>query len=167
MDSEQLDNICAIIDPEISKSYLGTFAVDTIPRRISPGFCCIVNTDPVREVGSHWVAIYCEKNGRAEYFCSYGREPGIILGKRLASIFPRGYKMNKNRLQSKITTVCGPYCVYYLHCRTRGKTLSWVQNKFSKRNYIENDSKIKEFMYETYKFSVPLIDGAYLKELTG
>ena len=54
--------------------FLGTFACDEIPKkpRKDANFSLVVNVDPAKEPGSHWIAIIF--TGNVLYFMdSYGR----------------------------------------------------------------------------------------------
>lgn len=164
MEARNIEKICKVLDRQIAKGYLGTFAIDTIPYfEVRPGRWCVVNTHPLAKMGEHWVALFYDKKGGAEYFCSYGRPPKARFMKILKKIFPPNYKRNLIQLQSPNTTVCGQYCIYYLYYRSRGKSMKWIQNKFSKVNLMENDRKVRKFVLEKYNFSTPLLDLDFLQ----
>ena len=44
-------------------------------KQISFPFAYIFNLDPSYKPGVHWVAVYIDKEGRPEYFDSFGRPP--------------------------------------------------------------------------------------------
>ncbi|KAK3751007.1 hypothetical protein QZH41_020165 [Actinostola sp. cb2023] len=112
-------------DRLLRPAFQGVFPADRLPTTHRSGTGLIVNTDPSDRPGMHWVAMYWDNEGRAEFFDSYGQTPqsyhpswGDYLG--------RGCRYSTRSLQSPRTTVCGHYCLYYLTHRVRGRTLKEI-----------------------------------------
>jgi len=63
--------------------YDGVFSIDTLPEHPRLLVC---NTDPSNEPGRHWVAI-CVRDGRREFFDSFGRAPNAIFECYLNSLY--------------------------------------------------------------------------------
>ena len=75
----------------------------------------VVNTDPMGFPGTHWIAIYFDKQMKGEFFDSYGNH--LIHYNKNFLDFMNGnaaeWKYNKVQLQSASWTVCGQYCIYF------------------------------------------------------
>ncbi len=118
----------------------GVYALNELPK-IAKNKAYIINLDKSYENGSHWVAIYFDKNGRGEYFDSFGLPPFLP---ELKDFLNRNCKMwlyNSKRLQSKDTLVCGQYCIYFLIKRFNKKKIKDIVNEFS-MSYDKNDMKV-------------------------
>ena len=86
----------------------GVFSIDTLPEHPRLLVC---NTDPSNEPGRHWVAI-CVRDGRGEFFDSFGRAPNAIF-ERYLNRHCWYWTFNDRRLQSIVSKFCGHYCIYY------------------------------------------------------
>jgi len=58
-------------------------------------------------------------------------------------------EINSKRLQSKDTTVCGQYCLFYLMCRTRGYSLYQITDLFTE-NFNLNDQFVYNVIDEQF-----------------
>lgn len=137
LDDRQLKHLMRT-DP----TFLGVFPADRLPPlewTPRPG-SMIVNTDPAGRPGEHWVAFRYGVDGHDEFFDSYGKRAKSYASSWEKHLTP-GYEHNPRALQGDTTTVCGAYCVYYLHQRRKGRTMSQALAPFggSKRR---NDLKI-------------------------
>jgi len=120
MNSLELERIINC-DNLLKKTFLGIFAADQLVFKVAKKPCCLIaNTDPSNMPGQHWVAIYFDAHGKAEYFDSYGQQPSdafVLFMKKNAMRM----NVNEKRLQSNDTFVCGMYCVYFLFYRVRSR----------------------------------------------
>ena len=104
--------------------FLGVFAADRIPRRITTfPSCFVANTDPASKAGTHWVACFCATANRVEFFDSYGLPPSAYGSLRLPL---RPTHTNSVSFQSLRSSACGHYCIYYLCMRARGRSASVI-----------------------------------------
>ena len=88
--------------------------------------CMIVNESNFGTRGTHWVPLYFDVNGNAEYFDSCGQTPVPDISKFIAS-YTRGYvKANKLQFQSNGSDVCGQYCIYYLVKRCTNNSMEKI-----------------------------------------
>ena len=74
----------------------------------------VINTDPMKLPGTHWIAIYFNKQMKGEPFDSYQNHP-IHYNKHFLNFMNRnavGWEHNKIQLQSAFSTVCIQYCLY-------------------------------------------------------
>lgn len=138
MDSLELDKICK------HPSFLGVFPCDALPTFVPYPSCLIANTKPKNDVGEHWIAIFINKEGYGDYFCSYGLSPRhefvLFLNKHSNS-----WNFNRKRIQGDLSTTCGQYCAFFIFCRTRGLPMHKFLSLFT-RDYDENDAIVTSFI---------------------
>jgi hypothetical protein len=129
-------------DPLLRDQWAGVFAADQLPDLETVNRPCglIVNTDPARLPGTHWVALYYGRDGQDEFFDSYGKAPTSYRRDWNRHLNPQ-YRYNTRALQGDDTTVCGHYCVYYLKGKARGQSLSALLRPFRGPKAV-NDRKI-------------------------
>src|SRR5690242_17440523 len=99
MDNYQINSIMHCV----RKDFLGTFAIDKIPKNMNSPYSFIANTDPSDKPGQHWVAVRTYRN-EISYFDSYGLAPVFI--------FSGSY--NTKQVQDCNTKTCGEHCIYFL-----------------------------------------------------
>lgn len=75
--------------------------------------------------GTHWVAVYIEKN-RAAYFDSFGFPPPVQIHHLLQKFRP--YVFTEKHIQNIRSGVCGWFCIYFLWFMVNHK-----QIQFNKR----------------------------------
>ena len=110
---------------------LGVFPANLIPslqdlQLRTYDVCFIVNTDPHDQPGKHWLAFYYDSKNRVlEYFDSFGF-PLKLYGTVKSTLSVRKLKIvdinSRNCLQAAESSVCGYYCVLYLHWRMKSKS---------------------------------------------
>ena len=119
MDSTQL----ARLTDKFSKCFLGVFPCDKLPRNVPRPSCIIANTQPSGTAGEHWIAIFINKEGYGDYFCSYGVTPLFVfcdfLNRECVD-----WNYSQKRIQSSMSTTCGQYALFFLFCRAHGLSLS-------------------------------------------
>lgn len=137
-------------DKHISKTFLGVFAGDQVPKQRQVPCCYIINTDNRNQPGQHWIAVY-EKSrtdlSQNIFFDSYGSQPSELnpLWKHYDS-----YKRSNEDYQQKHTTVCGDYCLYALKMFNMGKTLKNVLTRFDPYDEELNDKQVTERVHFEY-----------------
>jgi len=109
--------------------FLGVFPVDLAPRNLEhetrAPYAFIMNTDPGRLPGKHWLAFYRSSNtalSPLEFFDSYGLPPHVYS---LTHLYPR-IVHNPITLQSDDSFVCGQYALTFLHLRAIGHNFSEI-----------------------------------------
>lgn len=143
MNSLEIENLLRV-DCDLSTTYEGVFASDTLPSFCGSKSAVVMNFDPITEEGSHWVCAYVE-NGKGEYFDSYGTSPHLIpqfvyfMNRNCKS----NWSFNRQELQSIDTNVCGHYCIWFLSERGRGKSMHDIVSQFS-NDTRSNDVIVKE-----------------------
>src|SRR4051794_19111181 len=124
-------------------SFQGVFACDElIPPRCLPA-SYIVNTDPRKKPGKHWIALYITKN-RAEYFDSFGRPPNGLILKFLKRVNKEIF-YNAKCVQHDESISCGVYCLYFLRKRSRSVSPSKTLLKLSTIDKIKNELTLIKF----------------------
>jgi hypothetical protein len=89
--------------------------------------CFIANVDPSGQPGTHWVAFYIPRSNCVEYFDSLGEWPSSsnylrdFLEKNFSNI-----KLNKRKIQANYEDACGPYVIYFLINRCRGRPFDQI-----------------------------------------
>jgi hypothetical protein len=105
----------------------------------------VCNTDPHREAGEHWVALYVTKDGCGEYFDSYGLPPLHTTFVNFLNTHYTSWTSNDMQLQGLISDVCGQYCVFYLLHRCRGLPMNTIVHMFG-QNLQDNDVLVHDFV---------------------
>lgn len=131
----------------IKRNFKGVFPSDRLPKRKvrRPAFF-IVNTDPSRELGTHWVAFHLPVKGPIEYMDSTGKKLDNNYFKAFINRNGKKVIQNNKRLQGSLSTTCGNYCGVFLYLRSKHVSLQKFLDMFSD-NYQENDLKVLK-MYQ-------------------
>jgi hypothetical protein len=137
-------------------NYIGTFPSDKLPSPKQFPSCFIANLDSSNEPGSHWVAVFLTKTGKAEYYDTYGRQPPLTFKEYLESNFSV-FRINKRQTQSFGTSVCGQHCIYFLYHRCTGRKMDTVILSLHK-DTVDNDISVCEWVNSNFNEDTPLID---------
>ena len=89
------------------------------PTLNSTGF--IFNTDTQDQPGTHWIAVYVDKQQQPFYFDSYGFSPDPAM-RHFMQQYGGAPLVNRRRFQSNYTNVCGHYCLFFLHLCAKRQT---------------------------------------------
>lgn len=122
-------------DNILKQNFIGVFPVDMLPKIYNVPCSLIVNLDPRRLPGSHWVALYFMKNNKCEYFDSYGRLPDSLILKYISQN-ANSYTYNNKCVQDFDTISCGHMCLYYLVWRCRGISFKDIVNSMLNDDFI-------------------------------
>ena len=137
--------LIAVSDDVLSKSFKGVFPRDRLPVVVdSYPTSYVVNTDAAREEGEHWIAIYFESPRLSDVFDSYGLTPfGEIYA--FASRNADVVHFNTRWLQNPTSHLCGAYCLYFLHFRSRGRPMHVVTGPpLEEYRWDENDAHVRD-----------------------
>lgn len=128
--------------------FKGVFARDELVRlRIKKNdqMAIVVNLENHDQGGSHWVAVYNDKNlPYVEYYDSYGLEPPIEIEK-LASRLKKPIRYNPYQQQKITSNRCGYYCIHYIIKRYSGMLPDSVLSKFTKKPSDKNERLSVQF----------------------
>jgi hypothetical protein len=131
-----------------NKHYLGTFSRDTLPniKHLKGPAGLIANTDISSKPGTHWVAIFVDKDGVGDYFDSYGNPP---LHQKFMNFLinncPNGFFYNRIQLQCLTCVTYGHYCVAYIKMRSSGLCYCHFISLFTSDS-LNNDKLIKKYV---------------------
>jgi hypothetical protein len=109
MDTKEIEHFI-YTDKICRQLFQGVYSVDNLPTRPR---LLVYNTDASTKPGLHWIAIYVSKNGRGEYFDSFGRVPDRHFTTYLNE-HCRIWTYSRKQLQSVVSGFCGHYC--YIYC---------------------------------------------------
>jgi len=118
-------------------------------------FAIIVNNEPSTENGMHWISFY--KNSQSdviEFFDSYAMDivfyPPSIL--KFCRAQAKHIRFSKIQIQSNLSNYCGHYCLWFLIHRYFSDSFEQVVKNFSEHNLNENDTIVKDFVDQHFKF---------------
>ena len=102
---------------------IGVYAADRIPNVMMTPAAIVCNTDDHTKPGSHWVAIYIDKNRFGTYFDSYGFPPVSRHHLQRLRRNCKNFRCNDKTLQSIDSMCCGQYTIMFLYHMCRGGSL--------------------------------------------
>jgi hypothetical protein len=118
--------------------FVGCYAADELPKKLMHGGL-VVNTDARNMPGTHWNAIYVNKNGVGEFFDSYGLPPIVPQHKKYLNMC-KYWRNSPAQLQSMSSSVCGHYSILYLDARFHGVSLQKFLNRRMLDGVHSNDA---------------------------
>lgn len=144
----------------------GVYAADTLKERERDKVknrYYVVNLDKSNQPGSHWIAIYVAENGEDnEYFDSYGWRPHANALK-FETFMNFSYIYQNRQLQHPVSTVCGQYCMFYIWCKCKGKTLQQIVDLFPQGNhFVTNDTMVNAAIEQLFKTDQEVFDKQFM-----
>lgn len=91
----------------------GVYPLDRLPVTLSQHKGIIINLDEHDKEGTHWVALYLDRNKIAHYFDSFGRAPqgSILTFIERVSCY---YLFNPTKYQGNLSVACGYFCILFI-----------------------------------------------------
>ena len=130
----------------------GVYAADQIPSHVNKPVTYIINSDPIKKPGKHWMAYY-QDDDVCEFFDSYGFPsyyyPTIDQWLKKA---PKPVKQLNLRIQGP-APFCGAYCYFYLTQRPFARNLRQLlfhRSEYQFRSMDWVDGKNHEDLAEQY-----------------
>ena len=151
MNSKEISSIL-MSNHKTKRIFKGIFPRDTLPSRalcLKHPSAYVVNTDRSTGPGDHWVCVYFDGMGRAEYFDSFGAPPmfeSVVNFITKNSFYPHTF--NQRLLQSLTSSMCGFYVIFYIFSKADGKTLSDIQSSFFPHNVWGNDRRVESLVQQ-------------------
>ena len=141
-----------LADPFTRRIFRAVLPRDKLPTHCSTSktHLFVVNTDHSRGKGEHWICIYLQPNGVAEYFDSYGMPPQYPEIINFLKRNSHRFIYNKRILQGALSQSCGYFCLYYCHKKARGFSLQSILNNFRQLSPLHNDQRVRAF-YEAVR----------------
>ena len=150
LSNEELSRL-AQADPTLAPYFVGVFASDHLPtsphRQSLQAY--VVNTDPHRRPGQHWLALWTPGDDTCEIMESFGLPLERYGSRPLEAWLARHWKVvdtNRVSLQALTGWTCGHYVLMYLMLKSRGQTLTQFLNRFSRHNYVQNDHRVSQWL---------------------
>ena len=119
----------------------GVFSRNNLPKKIKDG-AYVINLDEYADVGTHWIALFCNKN-EIIYFDSFGVEHVPKEIKKLVG--NKNKKANIFQVQASNSVMCGYFCIGLFDFMLEGKTLTDFTNMFSPHDFEKNDHIILSY----------------------
>ena len=142
MNTYQLEQFMDM-DTCISAISGGVLPKDLLPQQVDKPKLFIVNCDNSFNEGSHWVVIFLLNNKMSEYFDPLGDIPNKDFSNYLTDQSDT-VKVSVQKCQSKTSTNCGKFCLFYCYFRARNYSMCEIQNLF-KTDLLYNDALVNEF----------------------
>ena len=120
----------------------GAFSRNNLPKKIKDA-AYIINLDEYADVGTHWIALFCNRNEIA-YFNSFGAEhvPEEIkefIGKKTI-------KANIFWVQANDSVMCGYFCIEFIDFLLDDKKLTEYTSLFSPYDFKKNNNIILSYL---------------------
>ena len=132
-------------DPRARRVFRGVFPRDKLPHRVQLG-AYIINTDHSQGPGKHWVCVWFDGQGEAEYFDSFGLPPTLEPVLRFIQRNSRRFRYSDRLCQNLLSSACGFYVMYYVLMKSRGARLSRVQQVFNPYQLRANDNRVRSLV---------------------
>jgi hypothetical protein len=142
MNTVQINEI--LENDKISKNdFIGVYSRDKIPKFTKMDFPCslVVNTDTSKQPGTHWLAVYYDKNGNCYFFDSMAFSPQFYNLDNVLLKHAKSLVYSTFPIQSYYSDFCGLYCVLFILFKSRDYSLDNFLNFFDE-NTLKNDRKI-------------------------
>lgn len=140
-------------DPILNERVIDVYAADQLPNELpQTAFGLIANTDIHTRPGEHWCAFYRDIHGHVDFFDTYGRTPSENSQYFLhwLDINAKTVQTNHVQIQSEHSTLCGLYCVLFLHQRFAGHSYRDFLNLFDDSNLDVNDNFVTYYMCQAF-----------------
>ena len=135
-------------DSLISSYYGGVVPKDLLPlQTVKPSFY-VVNLDTSDKAGSHWIVMFHRDDKMTEYFDPLGKKPDEEFVSYL-TLQSQHYIFNNRRCQSRVSNLCGQYCLFYCYFRSRGYSMQDILGMFDENNLLYNDQLVYFFYQYT------------------
>ena len=125
----------------------GVFSRNNLPKKIKDG-AYVVNLDEYSDVGTHWIAIFFNKN-EISYFDSCGVEH--VPKEIKKCVGNKNIKSDIFRVQANNSVMCGYFCIGYIDFMLTGKKLTDFTNLFSPYDFKKNGDIILTYFKDEWK----------------
>ena len=117
------EEITRVLTRFCGDTFRGVYARDRLPSSVTgkPALF-VVNTDTATKSGEHWIVMYFDADGTAEYFDSLAEYP-LKTFENYLNKHSKHWVANEKQLQSIISRFCGSHVVLYSLFRCKGYDL--------------------------------------------
>ena len=125
------------------------FSRNNLHKKIKDG-AYIINLDEYADVGTHWIALFCNRN-EVIYFDSFSAEHIPEEIKKFIDCPSSSASQNKNikanifQVQANDSVMCGYFCKGFIDFMLAGKKLTDYTNLFSPHDLKKNDDIILSY----------------------
>ena len=110
---------------------IGVYSRDNLPCNIK-NRAYVINLDEYYDIGTHWIALYVN-NKTVTYFDSFRIEH---IPKEVKKFIGNRYIIsNFYGIQNYDSIMCGYFCIGFINCMFKGKSLTDYANLFSSNNF--------------------------------
>ena len=99
----------------------GVFSRNNLPKKNKDG-ACIINLDEYADVGTHWIALFCNWN-EIVFFNSFGVEH--VPEEIKEFVGSKNIKANIFRVQANNSLICGYFSIGFIDFMLAGKKIDW------------------------------------------
>ena len=124
--------------------FIGVYSRDKLSYKIKNG-AYVINLDEYSDIETHWIALYVN-NKTITYFDSFGIEH--IPNEVKKFISNRNLISNIYRIQNHDSVMSGYFCIGFIDCMFKGKSLTDYTNLFSPNNFKKNDDIILNYFLD-------------------
>lgn len=139
-------DINQLIDPfKKMKVFKGVFACDNLPALISLPAAFVINLSPKNSRGSHWIGLFINVNGVADYFDSFGFPPNEPNIKSFIKKHSKKLITNKKQIQHLASNKCGKFVILFILSKMYNNDFDEILSRFS-NNLSVNDILIEDIL---------------------
>lgn len=135
--------------PSISKTFLGVFSINTVPKLSKKHQFVILNTEESFKPGKHWFCVIKTYSKEFELFDSLGINVEKLDRLRDFNILPSNsvLKYNENAVQNSDSITCGLFVCYFLIQRLHNFDMSFSDliNEIFTLNKDLNETTVLNF----------------------
>ena len=143
MNNKQIAEIL-LRDMYARRTFKGVYPRNRLPYHINTRrpSAFIINTDVASGPGEHWVVVWLDGKGHAEYLDSFGLAPWRREIKQFIERHSWSYRYNQRLLQDFRSSACGLYCIHFVRMKSRGASLARTLAPFSSFTPRANDRTV-------------------------
>ena len=119
----------------------GVYSRNNLPKTIK-NVAYIINLDEYADVGTHWIALFCKRNGIV-YFNSFGVEH--VSEKIKKCIGNENIKANIFPVQANNSILCGYFCIGFIDFMLASKKLTDFASSYIPYDFEKNDDIILSY----------------------
>ena len=139
-------------DADTHAAFIGVYAVDTLPVRISHlPTLLIVNSDTSNLAGKHWRAIHIDVNRRGEVFDSLAVPVSPFLEAWLNSVTDK-WTCSETIIQHPLIPSCGAFALHFvLHRLSVPDLMIYTNTYYTGGMFTKNEAFIRNFVHSLKK----------------
>jgi hypothetical protein len=140
--------------PYLKNHFVGTFAINTIPKTLKNHHFFVFNTDLSNLAGQHWLCCYREAKSLI-CFDSMGinDEKKMLLKKYCKIKGINEIHFNETQFQSNSSQTCGHFTIFFLIQKSYNKDLTFkdLLEEIFDKNPIANETIVIKFFSEIFE----------------